>query len=79
MQAMVTAAPTEALSALEGPIRTALANRQDADKPRTWAAVEAMAGLLASGVLFNTAQGEHPCLVLWRISSLVRPCRGLDT
>ncbi len=62
---MATAAPTEALSAFEGPIKAALANKQDADKPRTWAAAEAMAGLLASGALFHAAPGRRLCHI-WR-------------
>ena len=58
MQAMGEAAPAEALAALEGPIQEALAGKQDVDKPRTWAAAEALAGLLASGALFAPGPGE---------------------
>lgn len=56
-QALGEAAPAEALLALAGPIKEALAGKQDADKPRTWAAAEALAGLLASGALFVPGPG----------------------
>ena len=62
-QALAEAAPAEALTAMETPIRQALASKQDADKPQTWAAAEAFAGLIASGALFASLQGkleQHP-------------------
>lgn len=58
-QALGEAAPAEALLALAGLIKEALAGKQDADKPRTWAAAEALAGLLASGALFVPGPGEQ--------------------
>ena len=58
---MATAAPAEALAALKAPIQSALESKQDVDKPRTWAAAEALAGLLASGALFHAADGRRNC------------------
>ena len=45
------------LAAFREPLQAALAGPQDAERPRTYAAAEVLAGLLASGALFAADAG----------------------
>ncbi len=56
------------MAAFREPLQAALAGPQDADRPRTYAAAEVLAGLLASGALFVAGAGAYLSLM----------ARGLD-
>ena len=53
------------VAAFRGPLQAALAGPQDADRPRTYAAAEVLAGLLASGALFAADAG----VPFWRCNA----------
>ena len=56
-QVLATAEPAAAVAAFRESLEAALAGPQDADRPRTYAAAEVLAGLLASGALFAADAG----------------------
>ena len=60
VQVLAAAEPAAALAAFREPLQAALAGPQDADRPRTYAAAEVLAGLLASGALFAADAGAFP-------------------
>ena len=55
---LAQAAPVEMLRTLKAPLQEALTDiAQDADRGRTFAAAEVLAGLIASGVPFESSAG----------------------
>ena len=51
------AAPEAALKALQGPLQKALQQAQDEDRPQTFAAAEALSGLISSAASFQSLSG----------------------
>lgn len=55
---LAAAAPFSAMAAFQAPLEAALMDKQlDADRPATFAAVESLFGLIASGVVFEGGEG----------------------
>lgn len=58
LQVLAQAAPEEVLATLRAPLTEALADvAQEADRGRTFAAAEALGGLVASGSIFAQSSG----------------------
>ena len=58
LQVLAQAAPEEVLTTLRAPLTEALADvAQEADRGRTFAAAEALGGLVASGAVFAQSSG----------------------
>ena len=58
-QVLAATEPMAAVAAFREQLESALAGVQDADRPRTYAAAEVLAGLLASGALFAAVAGAQ--------------------
>ncbi len=67
-QALALAAPAESLAALRGWLEETLAKPQDTDRPATFAAAEALGGLVASGAPFAGAWSALTCMPTTRLS-----------
>ena len=57
------AAPEAALKALQGPLQKALQQAQDEDRPQTFAAAEALSGLISSPASFQSPSGMVLCII----------------
>ena len=80
---LAQAAPEEVLATLRAPLTDALADvAQEADRGRTFAAAEALGGLIASGAVFAQSPGDlvagscgglRVWLVVWQLCSTSPP------
>ncbi len=77
-QVLATTEPAAVIAAFREPLEAALASAQDADRPRSYAAAEVLAGLLASGALFVADAGALQVAASARLSvTLVQASRSV--
>ena len=70
VQGLADSAPEEAIPALRGPLTEALKDvQQDEDRPRTFAAAEALSGLLASSSSYTGKPLQNACIAACSISA----------